>query len=210
MTDTEERPEENRHVVVCEGERDTTFLAAVVDQSRCEQTVTCVDIGSKPTDPLVSHETNELKQFDRPWTPGDLLLKSEGGYDNVVAAFPRLVTTFRRLDASLAMLLDLDGDGVGELLADLGAGLDDRYPGEQLELQPTVGPIERTCFQSTVVTVRRDETDLFSFPLLAFQTNLETAAGVDKSADDPETMDDTVRAFAADDRVRRVVVEHLL
>ncbi|MEZ3145035.1 hypothetical protein [Halobaculum sp. MBLA0143] len=51
-----------RQVIVAEGERDTTFLAAVFAPTGRE--VRVVDIESKPIDPLYRHESNELSKFE--------------------------------------------------------------------------------------------------------------------------------------------------
>jgi hypothetical protein len=195
-----------RCIVISEGERDTTFLEAVVAQHRNGYDVgNPVDIGSEPIDALYRRESGEIAKF-RSRRHRDVLLKSEGGRNNIEAVFPRLVGDLSQIDARLALLLDLDGDDLSAVVETLREKLSGRTAGAETRLSATCDPNRFSHFLTQEFTITASGRHVTDFTLVAFRESLESVAGVDKDTDSRETMDDKVERLADDDRVTEPIV----
>jgi|GEM_PF-3474504 len=196
-----------RQVIVAEGERDTTFLAAVF--AATSRDVRVVDIESKPIDPLCRYESNELSKFEA-WGRCDLLVKSEGGRPNVERVFPSLVGDLCRIGVGGTFLLDLDGGSLPALVETLNTRLGDATVGPDARLVADGETTRSEHLLAREYSLVAGDTEISRFSLLAFRESLENAAGIDKDADGPDERDEKARALASDEQVQTTVARAVL
>jgi hypothetical protein len=194
-----------RRVVISEGERDTTFLEAVVDHYANQYDVKCIDIGSEPADALYRRESNELAKFDA-MRVDDVLLKSEGGRPNLEKVFPRLVGDLNKIDAELTLLFDLDGDDLSTFVDTVREKLEGRTAGRETRLSPSSDLDRYHHLVAREFSLSVDGRHVVDLGLLAFHDSLEAVADIDKERDSRETMDEKVRNLVHDEKIREPVV----
>lgn len=196
-------------VILSEGRRDTEFLEALFATHDREFDTARLDIENEPPDRVVDRETNRIARFDAEWNDTDVLLKSEGGVQNLLAGVPRLLLDLRRRRLALDVLVDLDGRDLEWLVDELDERLTD-IGGRPMYVRPT-SEVRRHHY-----LVRRRyefvvaETPRCEFGVVAFRDSLETVAEIDKDADDRDEMDRKARRLATDRRVREPVLATLL
>jgi hypothetical protein len=195
-----------KRVVIAEGERDTTFLKTLVNRHGVGRVGDTVDIGSEPHDALHRRESNELAKFAAVGHR-DVLVKSEGGRENVVRVFPRLVGDLRQIDVELTLLFDLDGDGLSTVVDDVNERLDGRTPGRETRLVPSSDPDRYHHLIAREFSLAVGDRHVVDVTLAAFHESLETVAGIDKERDSRDEMDEKARRLVDDERVRKPVVE---
>lgn len=199
-----------KRVILSEGRRDTEFLDALLATHDREFDTARLDIENEPPDRVVDRETNRIARFDANWNDTDVLLKSEGGVQNLLAGFPRLLLDLRRRRGlELGLLVDLDGRGLDWLAADL----DDRLT--EIGGRPmNVRPVTETARHHYLVRRRYEfavaGTPRCEFGVVAFREALEAVAGIDKADDSPDEMDRKARRLAADRRISEPALATLL
>ncbi len=187
-----------RHIVFTEGRNDVHFVKSLlasaygtvdVDEFLAERYVTEEGPG-----PLVPPETDEIRRFRTREERGDVLLKSENGDTNLLKVFSTVLVDLCPFDLEYTLVIDCDGDGLQQVLAQLNGHVGSRYGGAvsvRRESRTEIGSDATLVSCSVEGSSGLDD----EFTLVAFADSLEAAAGVVRE-NDRETKEETITEYA--------------
>lgn len=149
----------------CRNDRVTTFVGEEVEHSR-----------------LKNAESSCIRNFLERRNPYDILVKSENGKPALKRVFIKLVNFLVDVDAEVCLLVDLDSRPLEDLVADLDTAVQTNYDGREYAIEHSE-TIARSDHQIAATG------ELWSadrchgaFEILAFTSDLEDVAGIDKEA----------------------------
>lgn len=201
-------------VIFAEGRRDTEFLETLVEQHLGYESDR-YDMGNRSGGQMQRWETNLVEQFEQEWNPYDVLLKSEGGDDKLLRAFPTVLKHHRDKDLEFCLLIDLDNhneDVSTRQPADVVARLDREFARTAVRSATITTSGPRTvhgAVRTRPAEFRVNGDPECSFLVIGFRTSLEKVAEIDKLDDSTETKDRKARELADERDVREPIVQTL-
>lgn len=196
-----------KKIMFSEGEHDTSFLEKVFKKLGCDKSADYFDQKSVSIDEKYTAETVCLRRFfeENPFNPYEILVKSEGGQPSMIQAACRF--TFRELfpmNINPILLTDL-GDGKLEFFL---VKLNKEFCKRQIPISVrTDSPFHWSPLitNATVPVMLNNNVggnpeELGKFIIIAFNSDLETSAGINDS-DDSQIIDDKLSKLAEQDTI---------
>jgi len=182
-------------IIFSEGKRDLKFMRlffCLYRESVETDYLIGEDIGH---DDLKKEESERLRTMFSDWGDTEVLIKSEGGVNYLIDLFVDLIDYVNRDITRPVFLVDLDiserdtssKEAVQELEEDLREKIESIFRGRSLTVdrknRQNIGGME--LVESALVSESDEES---VFYIIAFEDNLESAAGIDKEEDDETTV----------------------
>lgn len=189
-----------RHIVFTEGRNDVHFVKSVLrsaDETVDVDTFVIEDyVAEEGPGPTVPPESAEIRRFRAREERGDVLVKSENGYENLLKVFSTLLVDLCDYRLRFSLVVDCDGCDVEDVLDQLNGHVGSRYGGGVTVRRDGMTELNSDV---TLVTCSVEGSSGLDdeFALVAFADSLEVAADVVKK-NDRETMERTITDYVLD------------
>lgn len=167
-----------KKVFLSEGRNDTDFLSIFLDENCRSLSYDRFDIDNAEGNSIIPKESEKTRRFREPRNQDDVLIKSEGGDENLVTVLGSELPNLVGNDLDLCVLIDLDGKDVSERITQFEEKLQPHTPGNKISVCHKDTLVSTTFIQAHVAKVLIDGKYIGQFDLLTFTEDLEEVADI--------------------------------
>lgn len=188
-----------KRVVLSEGKRDVSLVEQHCDLIESEIEVTTFVGEEVAHSRLKNEESEQIRNFLEPRNPYQVLAKSENGKPDLIRAFVKLANFLLSRDVRVCLLIDLDGDDLGDLIGELDERVRDNYDGREFAIERDATLERSDALVAARSRLRSGGDEVGTFEVVAFRSDLEDATDI--HADDSwDTQTDKLCEFIEDRR----------
>lgn len=177
-----------KKVFLSEGRNDTDFLSIFLDENCRSLSYDRLDIENPEGSSVIPKETEKLRRFRESRNEDDVLIKSEGGDENLVTVLGSELLDLVGNDLDLCVLIDLDGNDVSDRITQFEEKLQPHSPGNQISVCHEETLSSTTFIQAHIAKVLVDSNYIGEFHLLTFTDDLEEVANITGAEPDRDTV----------------------
>ena len=167
-----------KRLFLSEGMNDTDFLSFFIEENYPSLKYDRLDISNDDGGSIVPEESEKIRRFRESRNDYEVLIKSEGGDENLVTVLGSKLPELLRGDLELFILIDLDGEDIRTRITQFQHELQPHSPGRSYSLSCEEEILKTTFLQTHVVKVSCGGRYAGEFKLLAFREDLEDAAEI--------------------------------
>jgi len=190
-----------KRLVLSEGRRDVRLIELFCETAATDTQVETFYGEDVSYNRLKNHESNAIRNFLERRNPYDVLAKSENGKSDLKRIFSKLARFLTKTDATVILLIDLDGGSLDRLIDELDTRIEDTYQGRRLGVREVeqVDQSQALLAHRAELYSKPDDECLGDFDVIAFHHDLETAIDLDE-ADDDSDEERKLRDLVTDER----------
>jgi hypothetical protein len=199
-------------IVFSEGERDVRFMCKFFYKYHDNPRLDDLVIGNVSRDDLLHKESDKIRSFLGGWNDHNLLVKSENGKPNLKTGFSVVIRDLATKPVEKYVLVDLDTTEIDGFVSDIRERVRQRHQGAGLRIGETerLGRCREMVAREVTLENERGSDPRTGFTILAFRDDLETAAGIDKDEDGPETQAEKLASLLDGGSFERLLRQTLL